>query len=84
VTARVVDFVPSTCPEKWKLAENDGFWRSVRVSPITLLNRYFVPFQQIIGISQYAPDPSEKREVTGSTPVPTTRKSQFSGGFEPA
>lgn len=25
VTTRVVDFVPSTCPEKWKLVENDGF-----------------------------------------------------------
>jgi hypothetical protein len=25
VTARVVDFVPSTCPERWKPVENDGF-----------------------------------------------------------
>ena len=31
--------------------------------------------------TESVPDPAEKREVTGSTPVPTTGKGQFRGGF---
>jgi hypothetical protein len=62
------------------MAANHGSWRSLARGQKCSLTCTFAPNRLVTGSAEIGLGPPEKREVTGSTPVPTTTKPQVSGG----
>jgi hypothetical protein len=67
-------FVPLPCHKERKTVANCGHGRSSAESLKGAMTCPFAPFPQAAESARNRPGAPEKREVTGSTPVPTTEK----------